>query len=201
MAYVNSRKAGRPSTTLISSRIQRRHIKFAEDNEYNFNRWVNKAMETFVHDLQTDYNINRERYWLTYSGGGFTGYDTDYTGGIPKMLRLQTHLIEYFKMNSYKVNTAINLALQRWEEYFKNGKVADYVIGELKRTKRASAKEEEKPKQENPPKVWTMCGNCIFWRPKNRRIDAKAHCIHPKMNCDKYRASFCDHFARCLESD
>lgn len=137
MAYVNSRKAGRPSTTLISSRIQRRHIKFAEDNEYNFNRWVNKAMETFVHDLQTDYNINRERYWLTYSGGGFTGYDTDYTGGIPKMLRLQTHLIEYLKMNGYKVNTAVNLALQRWEEYFKKGDVADYVIGELQRTKRA----------------------------------------------------------------
>lgn len=95
-------------------------------------------METFVHDLQTDYKINKEKYWLTYSGGGFTGYDTDYTGGVPKMLRLQTHLIEYLKINQYKVNTAINLALQRWEGYYKNGNVANYVIDELQRTKRAS---------------------------------------------------------------
>lgn len=136
MAYVDRRLSGRPSTTLISSRIQQRHITFAEENEFNFNRWVNKAMETFVHDLQADHNINREPYWLTYSGGGFTGYDSDYTGGKPKMLRLQTHLIEYLKMNGYKVNTAVNLALQRWEQYFKNGNVTDYVIGELKRTKR-----------------------------------------------------------------
>lgn len=138
MAYVNSRKSGRPSTTLISSRIQRKHISFGENHGFNFNRWVNKAMETFVHDLQTDYKINKEKYWLTYSGGGFTGYDSDYTGGQPKMLRLQTYLIEYLKMNGYKVNTAVNLALQRWEEYFINGNVADYVIGELQRTKRAS---------------------------------------------------------------
>lgn len=138
MAYVNSRRTGRPSTTLISSRIQRAHITFAEENEFNFNRWVNKAMETFVHDLQSDYNIKLEKYWLTYSGGGFTGYDTDCTGDVPKMLRLQTHLIEYLKINQYKVNTAINLALQRWEGYFKNGNVADYVVNELQRTKRAN---------------------------------------------------------------
>lgn len=136
MAYVDRRKSGRPSTTLISSRIQQQHITFGENHGFNFNRWVNKAMETFVHDLQTDYNINKEKYWLTYSGGGFIGYDSDCTAGKPKMLRLQTHLIEYLKMNGYKVNTAVNLALQRWEQYFKNGNVADYVIGELKRTKR-----------------------------------------------------------------
>jgi len=133
MAYVNSTRAGRPSTTLISSRIQKQYIAFAEDNGFVFNKWANKALETFIHDLQTDHNITHEKRWLQYSGGCYTAYDTDSQGSTTKMLRIQTHLIEYLRMNMYKVNAALNLALQRWVNYYKHGQVADYVIGQLQR--------------------------------------------------------------------
>lgn len=133
MAYVNSIKAGRPSTTLISSRIQKQYIDFAEENGFVFNKWVNKALEAFCHDLQTDHNLADEKRWLHLSGGLYTGYDTDCQSSVTKMLRIQTHLIEYLKMNMYKVNTALNLALQRWVKYYKAGQIADYVIGQLQR--------------------------------------------------------------------
>ena len=133
MAYVNSTRAGRPSTTLISSRIQKQYIDFADQNGFVFNKWINKALETFVHDLQTDYNLTDEKRWLYWSGGCYTAYDIDCQGNAVKMLRIQTHLIEYLKMNMYKVNTALNLALQRWVKYYKAGQAADYVIGQLQR--------------------------------------------------------------------
>ena len=131
--YVHSRRACRPSTTLISSRISAKHIRYAKVNGFNFNKWANRALETYVHDLQTDYDVDKDKYWLRWSGGVFTPYDTDHDGLQSKMLRIQTHLIEYLKINQYKVNTALNLALDRWERYRQNGRVAEYVIADLQR--------------------------------------------------------------------
>lgn len=97
------------------------------------NRLVNQALTTFVHDLQTEHNITRETEWLTYSGGGFVGYEVDIRGSVPKMLRIRADLVEYLRQNKYKVNTAINLAIDRWRRYEKNGDVAEYIYTRLRK--------------------------------------------------------------------
>ena len=137
MTYLKHFSRKGESTKLISSRIQMHNVEFANDNGFVFGRFINAVLETLVHDLQTDYNINNEKYWLTASGSSFTGYKEDYRGSIPKMIRVRCDLLEYLQMNKYKVNTAINLACDRWIDCFKRGEVADYKIVELTDHKKA----------------------------------------------------------------
>ena len=106
-------------------------IEYAEKMGFVLNRFVNQALTTFVHDLQTEHNITREISWLTYSGGGFVGYEVDIRGSVPKMLRIRADLVEYLRQNKYKVNTAINLAIDRWRRYEKKGDVAEYIYTTL----------------------------------------------------------------------
>lgn len=133
MTYILNRQGTGKSTKLISARIQIHHIEFAENNGFALGKLINQALFTFVHDLQTDYDIGNDRYWLTYSGAGFTGYKEDGRGSRPMSARVRCDFLEYLQLNKYKVNTAINLALDRWENYYKGGNVADYVITSLKR--------------------------------------------------------------------
>lgn len=133
MTYIVNRQGKGDSTQLISARIQISHLEFAEENGFVFNKLVNKALETFEHDLQTDHEVERASVKLTWSCSVYTAYDEDGRGSRPKMLRVQTHLLDYLKMNEYKVNAAINLALERWIKYYKTNRVADYVINNLQR--------------------------------------------------------------------
>lgn len=137
MTYLKHLSRKGKSTKLISARIQIHNIEFADDNCFVFGRFINAVLETLVHDLQTDHNIKNEKYWLTTSGSSFTGYKEDYRGSIPKMIRVRYDLLEYLQMNKYKVNTAINLACDRWIEYWKSGEVADWRITELTDHKKA----------------------------------------------------------------
>ena len=100
--------------------------------QFNFNKWANTALESLVHDLQTDYNVEKEKRTLKWSCSTYTAYHEDGYGSVPKMLRIQTHLLEYLKLNGYKVNACVNLAFERWKEYHKDGRVADYVIHKLR---------------------------------------------------------------------
>lgn len=145
MTYLKQRSRKGASTILISSRIQQHTIEFADEHCFVFGRFINTALNTFVHDLQVDYNIKQEIYWLTQSGRGFTGYKEDYRGSVAKMIRVRADLIEYLKLNKYQVNTAINLACDRWREYFKNGNVSEWKIIDLIDKKKKSVKKEEKP--------------------------------------------------------
>ena len=108
-------------------------MTLAQQEGYNFNKWCNKALTTFEHDLQTNHNVKDITYWLTESSGNYVGYREDGQGSVPKMLRIQTHLLDYLRMNNYKVNTALNYALQRWCDYKEKGQVADYVITDLRK--------------------------------------------------------------------
>lgn len=137
MTYLKHFSRKGESTKLISARIQMHNVEFANDNCFVFGRFINAVLETLVHDLQTDYNIKNEKYWLTASGSLFTGYKEDLRGSIPKMIRVRCDLLEYLQMNMYKVNTAINLACDRWIDYFKSGQVAEYYIRELTDHKKA----------------------------------------------------------------
>lgn len=199
MTYLKYRSRKGASTILISSRIPRHTIEFADEQCFVFGRFINTALETFVHDLQTDWNIRNEKYWLTQSGRGFVGYNTDGRGGVTKMIRVRADLIEYLKQNTYQVNTAINLACDRWRKYFKEGDVAEYVLSKLIDKKKKSAKEMEKLKKDESIKMWTICGNCQYWQPQNRQTDGKAICNHPEMKSETYKWSFCDHFAAHLD--
>lgn len=133
MTYLTYRKRIGQSTKLISSRIQVQHVEFAKELAFNFNKFANKALETLIHDLQTEHVTSNTTYHLTYSGGGFVGYSEDGYGSTPKMLRIRRDLLEYLEMNKYKVNTALNLAIERWRDYYKQGNVADYVIHDLQK--------------------------------------------------------------------
>lgn len=189
MTYTISRHNKGNSTTLVSSRIQINHIEFCEKHGFVLNRWVNSALDTLIHELQVDYNISRERYWLTYSGGLFTGYEQDYRGSQQKMLRIKSMNIEYLKFNQYKLNTAINLALERWEDYYRKGKVADWLI--LKITKKGALdkfKPSEATKQGEVDDDTTegnkaaheaeTCEKCYFFS-KKAKGQEEAPCGHP----------------------
>lgn len=200
MTYLKYRSRIGASTILISSRIQRHTIEFADDNNFVFGRFINKALEVFVHELQTGHNVGNEKYWLVESGSTFVGYQEDHRGSVPKMIRVRADLIEYLKQNTYQVNTAINLACDRWRDYFKKNEVAVYVITELTDKKKAEQKQGKKKATKDTAKKWTQCGNCHYWQPKNRQTDGKAPCNHPTKGGETYRAAFCDHFALNLEN-
>lgn len=189
MTYTISRHNKGNSTTLVSSRIQISHLEFCEKHGFILNRWINTALDTLIHELQVDYNVERARYWLTYSGGLFTGYEQDIRGSQQKMLRIKSMNIEYLKFNQYKLNTAINLALERWEDYFRKGKVADWLIlkitkkGELAKFKPSEATKQgdgdndttEGNKAAHEPKT---CEKCYFFSKKTKGQE-EAPCGHP----------------------
>lgn len=133
MTYILHRQGKGDSTKLISARIQIRHIEFAENNGIALGKLINTALNTFIHDLQTDHDTGNAKYWLINSGSSFTGYNTDWRGSQPISARVRRDYLEYLQMNKYKVNTAINLALDRWEERYKKGSVEDHIINSLKR--------------------------------------------------------------------
>ena len=205
MTYTKSRHYKGDSTTLVSSRIQINHIEFCEEHGFVFNRWVNSALDTLVHELQCDYNVEKARYWLHNSGGLFTGYEQDYRGSQPKMIRIKSLNVEYLKFNQYKLNTAINLALERWEDYFRKGKVADWLI--LKITKKGELdkfKPSEATKQGEGDNHTTIvrdvaykpenCGNCYFFCKKTKN-QTEAPCGHPSKHHIWVRyAAFCPYY-------
>lgn len=189
MTYTKSRHYKGNSTTLVSSRIQINHIEFCEEHGFVFNRWVNSALDTLVHELQVDYNVENARYWLTCSGGLFTGYEQDYRGSQPKMIRIKSMNVEYLKFNQYKLNTAINLALERWEDYFRKGKVADWLIlkitkkGELDKFKPSEATKQGEGDNDTPKEIIAAyepktCEKCYFFCKKTKG-QAEAPCGHP----------------------
>ena len=140
MTYLKHFSRKGESTKLISARIQIHNVEFADDKCFVFGRFINAVLETLVHDLQTEHNLTHEVYWLTRSGSAFTGYKEDYRGSVQKMIRVRCDLLDYLQMNKYKVNTAINLACDRWIEYFKRGEVAEWRTIELIDHKKADGK-------------------------------------------------------------
>lgn len=133
MTYVKWRKNGAKSTKLVSARIQLHHIEWAAAQEFVFGKLVNKALEVLTHDLQVDWNIKNEKYWLTCSGGSFVGYKEDGRGSVPKMVRVRADICEYMMMNKYRLNTAINLGLDRFRANVESGQVADWTITVLQK--------------------------------------------------------------------
>jgi len=166
MTYTKSRHYKGNSTTLVSSRIQISHIEFCQEHGFMMNRWANAALDTLVHELQVDYNVEKERYWLTNSGGLYTGYEQDYRGSQPKMLRIKSMNVEYLKFNQYKLNTAINLALERWEDYFENGKVAERVIQKITKKDVLAQKRPIEPAEHDAGDNDTPKGNKAAYEPK-----------------------------------
>lgn len=131
MTYIPTRQGQGTSTQLISVRVQRHTIDYAENYCFNFGRFINLALVTYVHDLQTDHDITYDKYWLTRSLSVYTPYDTDGRGSVQKMVRVRCDLLDYLRMNKYRVNTAVNLACDRWRKYAKAGKVQQYNINHI----------------------------------------------------------------------
>lgn len=131
MTHIKSRQGTGTSTKLISVRLQVLTIEFAEEFYFALGKFINSALVTYLHDLQTDYNVEHDKYWLIASGSRFVAYEEDGRGSVMKMVRVRCDLLEYLHMNKYQVNTAINLACDRWRKYFKEGRIAQYAIDKI----------------------------------------------------------------------
>lgn len=133
MTHLPFRHGTGQSTKLISVRLQHHTIEFADNYNFVLGRFINSALATYVHDLQAEHNVTHDKYWLVASGSRFVAYQEDHRGSVQKMVRVRSDLLEYLHINKYQVNTAINLACDRWRDYFKEGRVAQYIVNKIKK--------------------------------------------------------------------
>lgn len=131
MTYISHRQGTGTSTKLISARIAIIYVEKIERFNFSLGRVVNDALEDYVHDLQTDHNLSHDVYWLSNKHSLYTPYQTDWRGTAHKMVRVRCDLLEYLKMNSYQVNTAINLAIERFILKIRDGKIEQSTINRV----------------------------------------------------------------------
>lgn len=131
MTYISHRQGTGTSTKLISARIATIYVEKMERFVFSLGRVVNVALEEYVHDLQTEHNISHDVYWLSNKQAFYTPYQTDWRGTAHKMVRARCDLLEYLKMNSYQVNTAINLAIERFMHKIRDGKIEQSAINRV----------------------------------------------------------------------
>ena len=133
MTYLKFQSRAGRSTIPVSARVQTRFIDKAKEKSWKFNKLVNSALATLTHDYQTDQlperhadDLKRKDPW-SIPDGRFIEPTTAVS------IRLRADLYEYMAMNQINRNCAINYALERWFKYLAEGRVADYVLMQLKR--------------------------------------------------------------------
>lgn len=133
MTYLKFQSRAGRSTIPVSARVQNRYIEKAKENSWKFNKLVNSAVATLTHDYQTDQlperhadDLKRKDPW-SIPDGRFLEPTTAVS------IRLRADLYDYMAMNQINRNCAINYALERWFKYLADGRVADYVLNELRR--------------------------------------------------------------------
>ena len=133
MTYLKFQSRAGRSTIPVSARVQTRYIETAKEKSWKFNKLVNSAVATLTHDYQTDQlperhadDLKRKDPW-SIPDGRFIEPTT--AGSI----RLRADLYDSMAMNQINRNCAINYALERWFKYLADGRVADYVLNELRR--------------------------------------------------------------------
>lgn len=131
MTYISHRQGEGNSTKLISARIATIYVEKMERFNFSLGRVVNTALADYVHDLQTDHDVHHDKYWLSNSHSLYIPYETDFRGSVHKMVRVRSDLYEYLKMNAYQVNTAINLAIERFMYRVRDGKIDQYMINSM----------------------------------------------------------------------
>ena len=131
MTYITHRQGTGTSTKLISARIATIYVEKMERFNFSLGRVVNDALEDYVHDLQTEHDISHDVYWLSNKHAFYTPYQTDWRGTAHKMVRVRCDLLDYLKMNAYQVNTAINLAIERFMHKIRDGKIEQGTINRL----------------------------------------------------------------------
>ena len=131
MTYISHRQGKGTSTKLISARIATIYVEKMERFNFSLGRVVNETLAVYVHDLQTDHNLSHDVYWLSNKQAFYTPYQTDWRGTTHKMVRVRSDLLEYLKMNSYQVNTAINLAIERFMYKIRDGKIEQITIRQI----------------------------------------------------------------------
>lgn len=131
MTYISHRQGKGTSTKLISARISTIYVEKMERFNFSLGRVVNVALAAYVHDLQTEHVARYEVYWLSNKYDSCIPYQTDWRGTSRKMVRVRCDLLEYLKMNAYKVNTAINLAIERFMHKIRDGKIEQDTLNRL----------------------------------------------------------------------
>lgn len=131
MTYISHRQGKGTSTKLISARIATIYVEKMERFNFSLGRVVNTALSSYVHDLQTEHDLSHDVYWLSNKQAFYTPYQTDWRGTTHKMVRVRCDALEYLKMNSYQVNTAINLAIERFMHKIRDGKIEQSTINQV----------------------------------------------------------------------
>lgn len=131
MTLLRHRHGTGESTKLISARIQIMYIEFADKNNLMLARLTTKAMEMLIHDIQTDHWPAGVSQWMLTPHRHFGNYELDWRGSKHTMLRMRMDFLEYLHMNDYRVNAAINIALQVFMDRIKAGTVTQADINRM----------------------------------------------------------------------
>lgn len=143
MTYISHRQGLGTSTKLISARVATIYVEKMERFNFSLGRVVNVALRDYVYDLQTEHDVNHDVYWFSNKHSLYTPYQTDWRGTTHKMVRVRCDLLEYLKMNVYQVNTAINLAIERFMYKIRDGKIEQSTINSVSSKGRTTYKVEE----------------------------------------------------------
>lgn len=128
MTLLRTRHGMGDSTKLISARIQYCYIEFADKTNLMLARLITKALEMLVHDIQTDHWPAGVSAWTLTIHTRYGTYKTDWRGSKHTMLRMRMDLLDYLHMNDYRVNAAINIALEVFMDRIKTGTVTQADI-------------------------------------------------------------------------
>ena len=131
MTLLIHRHGNGDSTKLISARIQYKYIEFADKYNLMVARLTTKSLEMLIHDIQTDHWPAGVTAWRLTAKTAYANYEVDWRGSKHTMLRMRMDLLEYLHMNDYRVNTAINIALQVVMDRIKAGTVTQDDINRM----------------------------------------------------------------------
>ena len=133
MTYLKFQSRAGNSTKPISARVQTRYIDFAQEKGWKFNKLVNCAVASLIHDYQTDHLPERHKEALQSREPWCIpdGRFIEPTKAVS--VRLRTDLYEYMDMNQINRNCAINYGLERWKKYYEEDRVAAYVLIDLRK--------------------------------------------------------------------
>lgn len=131
MTLLRNRHGQGDSSKLISARIQYCYIEFADKNNLMLARLTTKALVMLIHDIQTDHWPAGVSAWKLTVQSANANYKTDWRGSKHTMLRMRMDLLEYLHMNDYRVNAAINIALEVFMDRIKTGTVTQADINRM----------------------------------------------------------------------
>lgn len=128
MTYIKCRHGLGQSTKMTCLTLNYIICDFLTLNNIIPSRAINKALELYIHDLQTDYNVKGDKFWLLHPPAHNIAHQADNRGKCRKNVRVRADLLDYLNLNMYSISTAVNIALVRWQKMYKQNKLSENEV-------------------------------------------------------------------------